>query len=360
MKLFKKILIALAVIAVLLVIAVLVKKDYAVQREITINRSEAEVFNYVKYLKNQDNYSKWAMMDPAMKKTYRGTDGTVGFISRWESNSDSVGVGEQEIKKITEGERLDFELRFEKPFEATEQAYMTVTAVNDTQAKVVWGFNGRMNYLMSFMMDMEEMIGNDLQSGLESLKNILESQSPGSAHDGSISSLENYINRTGADLESAIAGLSEAQLNFKPGADKWSIAQCLEHIIASEKMLFDMGRKEMEKPAQPERKAEIKTSDADLIKMVTDRTEKHQAPKELQPSGKYTSTGIAISDFNAGRQPVLAYIRNADLEDLRNHITEYPTGKSDGYQNFLFVAAHTARHTRQIEEIKSHPDFPRQ
>ncbi len=356
MKILKRVLVVLAVIALVLVAALLIKKDYAVEREITINKPKSEVFRYIKYLKNQDNYSKWSMMDPDMKRSYRGTDGEVGFVSRWESASDSVGVGEQEILKITEGERLDFELRFEKPFEAKEQVYMTVTAVNDNQTKVVWGFKGQMNYLMCLFMDMEKIIGSDLQTGLERLKQVLESRS--SAPDGSLAFLEYYYSRTGSDLKNAIAGLSEEQLSFKPSADKWSIAQCLEHIIVTEKVLLDMSMKEMEKPAQPERRSEVKTSDADLIKMITDRTEKHQAPKELQPAGTYTSGEMALADLNAGRQAALRYIRSADPENLRNHISEYPTGKADGYQNFLFVAAHTARHIQQIEEIKSDPGFP--
>ncbi|HEY4628905.1 MAG TPA: SRPBCC family protein [Flavobacterium sp.] len=174
----KKILIALAIlIAIPLIVALFVKKVYAVEREITINKPKQEVFDYVKLLKNQDHYSKWATMDPKMKKSYRGTDGTVGFVSTWESKVDSVGVGEQEIKKIVEGERIDFELRFIKPFEATEPAFMTTEAVSENQTKVKWGFSGHMNYPMNLMMlfmDFEKMIGDDLQTGLNNLKTVLE------------------------------------------------------------------------------------------------------------------------------------------------------------------------------------------
>src|SRR5690554_5701059 len=104
MKVLKKVLIVLAIILTLpLIIALFVKKDYAVEESIVINNSKSEVFDYVKHLKNQDNFSKWATMDPNMEKTYSGTDGTVGFISAWNSDHESVGVGEQEILKITEG-----------------------------------------------------------------------------------------------------------------------------------------------------------------------------------------------------------------------------------------------------------------
>ena len=148
-SMLKKILIS---IAIPLVMALFVQKDYSVEREITINKPKQEVFDYVKYLKNQYNYSKWATMDPEIKKPVGGTDGTVGFVSAWESENGDVGTGEQEIIKITEGERIDFELHFVKPFEATEPAYMTTESISENQTRVKWGFSGHMNYPMNLMM----------------------------------------------------------------------------------------------------------------------------------------------------------------------------------------------------------------
>src|SRR6478752_388083 len=116
MKILKKIaLILLIILAIPLVIALFVKNEYDVERAVTINKPKEEVFNYVKYLKNQDNYSKWVMIDPNMKKDFKGTDGTAGFIYAWDGNS-KAGKGEQEIKNIKEGERVDVEVRFIKPF----------------------------------------------------------------------------------------------------------------------------------------------------------------------------------------------------------------------------------------------------
>lgn len=178
MKLLKKIFIGIALlIAIPLIIALFVKKDYSVEREVTINKSKNEVFDYIKLLKNQDHYSKWATLDPDMKKTYSGTDGTVGFVSAWDSDDKNVGKGEQEIIKIREGERIDFELRFYEPFEAVEPAYMVTESVSGDQTIVKWGFRGHMDYPMNIMflfMDMEEMIGADLEMGLTKLKTLLE------------------------------------------------------------------------------------------------------------------------------------------------------------------------------------------
>ena len=179
MKILKKILIGIgAVIALLLIIALFVKKEYAVEREVLLNKPKTTVFDYLKLVKNQDNFSVWNMRDPNMKKTYTGTDGTVGFVYGWDSENKKVGTGEQEIKKITDGERIDFELRFTKPFEATDNAYFSTEMIDSTHTKVKWGTYGKikypMNLMVTCMMNMDEMLGKDLQDGLNNLKAVLE------------------------------------------------------------------------------------------------------------------------------------------------------------------------------------------
>lgn len=180
MKIVKKMLIGiLFLLLIVLITALFVSKDMMAEREVIINKPKQEVFNYIKLLKNQNNYSKWATMDPAMKKDFRGTDGTVGFISAWDSEKSDVGKGEQEIKKIIEGKQVDFELRFIKPFESTAQAYMTTEAITENQTKVQWGFAGNMAYpfnIMKLFTNPEQSVGDDFSTGLTNLKTILEKQ----------------------------------------------------------------------------------------------------------------------------------------------------------------------------------------
>nr|WP_121272898.1 SRPBCC family protein [Pedobacter schmidteae] len=178
MKILKRIILTLVGIVILaLVIALFVKKDYAVERQVTINKPDSTVFNFIKYIKNQDQYSVWNNLDPAMKKSYTGTDGTVGFIYAWDSQNKNAGKGEQEIVNITEGSRIDMKLRFKEPFEAEDNAYMITEADGADKTKVKWGFTGKMNWPMNLMllcMNMEDMIGKDLQGGLDKLKVIME------------------------------------------------------------------------------------------------------------------------------------------------------------------------------------------
>ncbi|MCW3089904.1 MAG: polyketide cyclase [Ferruginibacter sp.] len=175
MKTLKKIvLIILVLIAIPFVIALFVKREYFVEREVTINRPKQEVFNYVKYLKNQENYSKWVRMDPNMKKDYRGTDGTIGFVYAWDGNSEA-GKGEQEIKDLKDGEKVDVEIRFEKPFEGIATAPITTEMLSANQTKVRWSLKGKSKYPMNFMnLFMDNMLGKDLETSLAMLKGVLE------------------------------------------------------------------------------------------------------------------------------------------------------------------------------------------
>jgi hypothetical protein len=174
MRILKKILFGLLILIVVVLIAGLfMANEFAIEREVAINKPKDEVFAYVKSLKNQNNYSKWALVEPGMKKSFRGTDGTVGFVSAWEG--DKVGKGEQEIRNIAEGQQIDYELRFEKPFKSTAHTHMTTEALSEGQTKVKWGFSGSNKYPMNVMNGlMKWSLGNDLQKGLNNLKDILE------------------------------------------------------------------------------------------------------------------------------------------------------------------------------------------
>lgn len=178
MKILKKIFLAVIILlAIPLIAALFIEKDYSVEKAVTVQKSQTQVFDYIKYLKNQDNYSKWANMDPQMSKTFEGQDGQVGFVSAWNSTNKEVGSGEQEIISIEEGKHINYELRFFEPFESTENAYMIAESIDSNQTKVIWGFEGHMKYptnLMLVFMDFEKMLGDDLQTGLDNLKTVLE------------------------------------------------------------------------------------------------------------------------------------------------------------------------------------------
>jgi hypothetical protein len=178
----KKLLITAAVLIVFAVLALaatamLSPTDFRVERDVVINRPKSEVFAYAKMLKSQNEWGPWFKKDPAMQQEFRGTDGTPGFVSYWKSTNDEVGEGEQEIKNIVEGERVDSEIRFKQPFESKADAYITTEETSPGQTKVKWGFSGSMPRPMNLfmlVMDMDAAVGKDFQEGLATMKQILE------------------------------------------------------------------------------------------------------------------------------------------------------------------------------------------
>ena len=157
----------LLLIVVLAVLMFITPTDFRVEREITINKPRADVLNYTKLLRNQNEWGPWVKKDPNIKLNYRGTDGEPGFVSSWESKSDEVGSGEQEIKQITDNE-VATEIRFKEPFESTSQAYLRLNEAVPGQTNVKWGFTGSMprpmNVMMVFM-DMDKEVGKDFDDG---------------------------------------------------------------------------------------------------------------------------------------------------------------------------------------------------
>jgi uncharacterized protein YndB with AHSA1/START domain len=176
MNILTIILVVLAGIVLLfLLLALLAKKDFSIQKEIVINRPKQDVFDYLKLIRNQEKYSVWVMKDPNIKIVYSGTDGTPGFTSSWTSDEKNVGIGEQEIKKIVPGESIEVEIRFKKPFETTNHALTSVTAVGNSQAKVTNLFYGTSKFPMNLMNVMlGKMVGKDMQQNLINVKDNLE------------------------------------------------------------------------------------------------------------------------------------------------------------------------------------------
>lgn len=166
-----------AIVALFLLTALLVKKEFALEKQILIGKTQQEVYDYLKLIRNQEKYSVWVMRDPNVNIVYTGIDGTVGFKSSWTSNDKNVGVGEQEIIKLTEGVSTEVEIRFKKPFEATNWARTTLTAVNEKETQVTQLFYGRSKFPMNIMnLFMDKLIGKDMLQNLVNLKTNIENQ----------------------------------------------------------------------------------------------------------------------------------------------------------------------------------------
>ena len=164
---------------------------------------------------------------------------------------------------------------------------------------------------------------------------------------------------TYAGVLKSVTGLSAAQLNFKPALDKWSIRECVQHIAAAEEELWKIEEENLKQVPNPERRPDIRFNDEQLIKAVEDRTHKSKTFEALEPAhSKYATLEKALDGFKAHRNHLIDFVKNTKA-DLRNRVLLLPLGNYDAYQFILLIAAHSDRHTQQINEVKANPGFPK-
>jgi hypothetical protein len=178
MKVLKIIaIVILIIIAIPLIAALFVPKTYTVSVTETINQPKEKVYDYMRLLKNQKDYSVWVMQDSTMTPEIIGTDGTVGVTQKWNSANDNVGEGEQQITALTP-ERMDVDLRFKRPFEGEAKAANIFKSVSDNQTQVTMEFYSKESYPMNLPSYLfgRKYVEDASRQNLLNVKRILEKQ----------------------------------------------------------------------------------------------------------------------------------------------------------------------------------------
>ncbi len=166
-----------------------------------------------------------------------------------------------------------------------------------------------------------------------------------------------YLETTKKGVLEATKGLSEAQWNFKPAPDRWSVAQVMEHIATAEDFIRGMLKEKIMMAPAGEPGRDVKKTDEGVLAMVPDRTTKLQAPEPLVPTNRFGSPDASVKHFVDSRATTEDFLKGTT--GLRDHVADSPMGKLDGYEFVLLIAAHSERHTKQINEVKADPNFPK-
>lgn len=173
--------------------------------------------------------------------------------------------------------------------------------------------------------------------------------------------------RASAELEAsrrllldAVAGMSASQWRFKPAPERWSIAECVEHVALTEDFYYDLiiGRLR-NSPAEPAKREEVKGKDDEVLAKMPDRSSKRVTSPALEPKGRWPTPAEAVKHFQQSRDRLVNYVRTT-RDDLRDHFQAHrAVGLIDGYQWILLASGHVRRHVQQIEEVKASPGFPK-
>jgi hypothetical protein len=165
------------------------------------------------------------------------------------------------------------------------------------------------------------------------------------------------LNASAARLEGLVNGLSQEEWHFHETPERWSIAQTMEHVMAVETRITRAIEKLISEPREGDRHD---TSALEPRIAGLTRATKFTAPPQVQPAGRYAETTELMNAFHVMRAKTTEFASetNADLRD--RFIPHMAFGMMDCYQWLVLLGKHSFRHAEQIEEIKAHPDFPKQ
>jgi len=178
------------------------------------------------------------------------------------------------------------------------------------------------------------------------------------AHAASLTRLERqrliaHLEMTESWLVDEVAGLSAAQIQFRPSPEEWNILQVVEHLSITDPIYWRQFREAMNAPprGQPD-----PARDADTLWYGIDRTQRGKAIPSEDIKGQLRDIKTGLDIFRKVHREMLEYARTTN-EDLRSHFVERE--RSDAYQWFLLISTHDQRHILQIREIKADPKFPK-
>jgi DinB superfamily len=170
-----------------------------------------------------------------------------------------------------------------------------------------------------------------------------------------------WLDESYAQTIAAVEKLSDAQWSFKAAPEKWSVGECVEHILMAEGLLFSQMEKALAAPA-PENWAEKTKGKTDFLERVmVKRQGKAQAPESIVPSGK-----MARAELMTKLKEARAQTRKFAVEtkaELNSHTTDHifqVFNTLSAYQWLVYIPLHNIRHNQQIEEVKAHANFPKQ
>lgn len=166
------------------------------------------------------------------------------------------------------------------------------------------------------------------------------------------------------DLQNRISGLSDAQWNFKQNDDRWSVAECTEHIVRSCYLLFETAKTALESEADDQWHTRTEGKGDFIRKVMPNRNPGGAggatAPQEIRPTENW-DRATAFKNLYEMQGEVRAYIETLE-GPVKNHTQEHPFpvfGWLNAHDWLIYVPLHMVRHTRQIIEVQEDANYPK-
>jgi len=165
------------------------------------------------------------------------------------------------------------------------------------------------------------------------------------------------LDQARAELSAAVDAVPAHLRGRRPAADRWSVAEILEHLALVEKRFAGVvataiaGARDAGLGAETGARQPFPEQ---VARPLLDRTERRLAPDAVQPSGALDADA-AWAAFDRSRQLLRATITDADGLALSQVVQAHHLwGPLDVYHWVELAAGHQRRHAAQIREVAEH------
>lgn len=168
-----------------------------------------------------------------------------------------------------------------------------------------------------------------------------------------------WLNESQAETIAAVEKLSDAQWSWKAAPEKWSVGECVEHIMLAESTLMAQAEKALAAPPNPDWAEKTKGKAEFIERVMVKRQGKAQAPEAIVPMGKIARAEL-MKKLREARARTLKFAETTQLP-LKAHTSEHPFpvfGTLNAYQWVIYIPLHNIRHNQQIAEVKANLNFP--
>lgn len=152
-----------------------------------------------------------------------------------------------------------------------------------------------------------------------------------------------------ADFRAAAEGVSEAQAAVRPEPGRWSVLECVEHIVVAEGRFLGWLQNPAADPAPPM----DKEKEAKLLLGVSGRSQRVNAPDPVHPTGRYPTLSEALAQFDAVRANSIQFAEKTGTGLYSLAAKHAFFGPVNGAEVMVLIAAHARRHAAQIREIRA-------
>ena len=169
-----------------------------------------------------------------------------------------------------------------------------------------------------------------------------------------------------AEAKSTFGRLTPTQLNWKPSAERWSVAQCFAHLLTTNKGYFPPieGVLAGIKPTFWQRMPVVPGLAGKLLIKSLDpkSTRKIKAPAKFQPAQSDISASV-IDEFVEQQARIVEKMKATEHLDLEKIIITSPVAAAITYSlmdAYRIIVVHEARHSQQAKRVTEEASFPGQ